>query len=229
MNSFSLTIVVPCKNEENNVLNVLHKIILFKKDINVQVIVVDDGSSDSTFEKVNQFKKDNGFIELIRNEKSLGLGGAFWSALKHASGEFVFILPGDDENDVECMFDLFNGITFQDLVVCHISNLENRSFFRRSLSSLFTLILNFTFRQKLKYYNGTSIYRKATLMKIKPECSGFFFSAEIVLKFIKFGYKYSEASVKLNKIRASKSNALTLESFYRVVLDYFKLVKFWYF
>ena len=55
----TLSIYVPCFNEENNITNTLNKIKEAAQHISYEVIVVDDGSEDKTMEMIEKFNKDN--------------------------------------------------------------------------------------------------------------------------------------------------------------------------
>lgn len=229
MSTKSLSIIIPCKNEEKSIYNVLESVWKYHDKFKIEVLVVDDGSIDNTYKKALDFIKDKENISIIHHSHSRGLGGVFWSAINYASGEYVFIVPGDGENDIDSMFNLFETIKDEDIVICYVKNKQMRTLFRQLLSATFTFILNLTFQKNLKYYNGTSIYKRTSLLKIIPECSGFFFSAEIVLKFLKLNLKYKEIGVLLNKVEKRKSNALSFYNLGLIIVDYLKLIKYWYF
>ena len=57
MEKITLSIYVPCFNEENNITNTLHNIKEGIQNINYEVLVVDDASQDKTIEMVEKFQK----------------------------------------------------------------------------------------------------------------------------------------------------------------------------
>ena len=59
MEKITLSIYVPCFNEENNIVNTLNNIKEGVQLISYEVLVVDDASKDKTIEVVEKFKKNN--------------------------------------------------------------------------------------------------------------------------------------------------------------------------
>ena len=60
-----ISIVIPTFNEVKNIIPLLNKIIILIKDINYEIIIVDDDSPDGTSEEVTKFMKNNQRIKLI--------------------------------------------------------------------------------------------------------------------------------------------------------------------
>ncbi len=67
-----LSVLIPAYNEINNIQNILNKI--GEVDIPMEIIVVDDGSTDGTRELLNTLKSDK--IKVVFHEKNQGKGGA---------------------------------------------------------------------------------------------------------------------------------------------------------
>ncbi len=97
-----IAVVVPAYNEEKLILRVLSTMPSFVD----RVIVVDDASTDHTYETVLDYIKRNGDqrIILIRHEKNTGVGGAIVSGYKRAIKEdmdIVAVMAGDGQMDPE--------------------------------------------------------------------------------------------------------------------------------
>ena len=89
----SLTIVVPFFNEEECVEFVLEEIRECQPD--AEVIAVDDGSSDSTWEKISKLSGVTG----LRLTENRGQSAAIYAGLRAASGSICVLLDGDGQND----------------------------------------------------------------------------------------------------------------------------------
>lgn len=63
--------------------------------LNIELIIVDDGSSDSTWDYLNDIANKN--IRIFKHEQPLGACAARNLAIKHAKGKFITGLDDDDE------------------------------------------------------------------------------------------------------------------------------------
>ena len=89
-----LSIIIPCFNEENTIEKIIKKILKIK-DIKKQLIVVNDGSVDKSF---NLIKKHKSKIDAIINHKyNSGKGSCIKSAQKKVKGNIVLIQDADLE------------------------------------------------------------------------------------------------------------------------------------
>lgn len=94
----SISIVIPCHNEEKAVSVVLGKIEALRASWPLirEVIVVDDGSSDAS----SALLSARGDITVLRNEKAEGYGAALKRGFRHASGELILFMDMDDTYDI---------------------------------------------------------------------------------------------------------------------------------
>lgn len=90
-----VSILFPCYNAEK-FLYVALESILAQDYSNLQVICVDDGSSDSTAQILEEFKLADTRIEIITLEKNGGLINCLNTAIKHVKGEFFARMDADD-------------------------------------------------------------------------------------------------------------------------------------
>lgn len=137
--------VLPAYNEEESLPNLLKRIADLKSthNVKVNVIVVNDGSSDNT----EQIAKDNSSdinLTLVNHEKNMGLGQAVQTGIKEAlsqSGinDIIIIMDADDTHDVSLMDQMITKIeNGADIVIASRfvqgGNDESAPPFRRLLS-----------------------------------------------------------------------------------------------
>src|SRR2546425_5360991 len=102
-----ITVVIPAKNEEAVVGSVIKAV--FKSDYphsKLEVIVVDDGSTDRTWERIQRVSSDLDFSErliLIRHDGNYGKRIALASAISRAHGEIVVCIDSDSFVDREAI------------------------------------------------------------------------------------------------------------------------------
>jgi len=93
----AVSIVVPAYNEEESIGNVLADLLKIESDVPpMEIIVIDDGSTDRTSEEVKKFPS----IRYIRHEKNMGKGAAIKTGFKAALGKVVVIQDADLEYPV---------------------------------------------------------------------------------------------------------------------------------
>ena len=97
-----LSIIIPAYNEENRLPDSLPKIIGFVRQQNypVEIIVVDDGSTDRTAAVVKEFQRDVPFISLLKVSHG-GKGHAVKVGMLHAKGEYLFLCDSDLSMPIE--------------------------------------------------------------------------------------------------------------------------------
>jgi len=230
-NALALSVVMPALNEEDNVISAIERTLsaFDHLGINGEVVVVNDGSTDSTGSLVAQKAQEEERVRMIVHETPQGIGASFWDGVSVAEGDVVIMFPGDDENEPTEALRYFHVLENVDIVVPFICNKGMRSKRREQLSSLFTSIVNLTFRTRLNYTNGTVLYRRAILAELELKSNGFFYQTELLIKAIKRGYLFAEVPNLLRKRSSGVSKAISLKSFYAVVKGYLQLVMDVYF
>jgi len=88
-----LSVILPVYNEAKTIRQILERINAV--DIDKEVIVIDDGSSDGTDRILNEIKFDN--LKIIHHTSNRGKGAAVLTGIAHATGEYVIIQDADLE------------------------------------------------------------------------------------------------------------------------------------
>jgi dolichol-phosphate mannosyltransferase len=108
--------VLPAYNEEESLPNLLDRIAALKSTLGVKVnvVVVNDGSSDNT-EIVAKQSAENLSLTLVNHEKNMGLGQAVQTGIKEAlsqagSNDIILIMDADDTHDVSLMDQMVSKI-----------------------------------------------------------------------------------------------------------------------
>lgn len=95
------SLVIPLKNEEENVRDLIEEIKPVMKGLNQpwELIAVDDGSTDNTLNELEKLKVSCPELKVLVFDKNYGQSAAFDAGFKAAKGEFVITLDGDRQND----------------------------------------------------------------------------------------------------------------------------------
>jgi glycosyltransferase involved in cell wall biosynthesis len=92
-----LSVIVPVYNERNTVVEVLRRIRAVELPLALEVIVVDDGSTDGTAKVLSALEDST--VKVLHHVVNRGQGAAIRTALEKASGDLVLICDADLEYD----------------------------------------------------------------------------------------------------------------------------------
>lgn len=222
MYDYVVSVVMPALNEEANITAAVENVVesFNKTGITGEIVVVNDGSTDSTKHKVECLIKKYSNIRLLNHEKPKGIGASFWEGIQISKGEIVTMLPGDGENDA---FEILRYVPLMsqvDIVIPFVYNINVRPLKRRMLSKLYKGIINVSFGMLLNYMNGTVMYRKSILDNISLKASGFFYQTELLIKCLKNNYMYAEVPYILMTRSSGGSKATSFKSLLGVIKGY---------
>jgi GT2 family glycosyltransferase len=184
----AVSIVVPTYNGERTILRTLSSIAR-QRHKPLELIVVDDGSRDSTVSLVEDFVKKTEFsgkFNLVRHDVNLGLSRSLNDGVRAAHGDYVLILHQDcefvGENWVEQAVSFMSDERVAVVTGYYgLSDVEDESFVKRAFG---VLRKQFHFRPQIKYEEATfsegkcDLYRKDLLTKIGGFPTGYRIAGE---------------------------------------------------
>ena len=91
----SLSIIIPVYNCEKTIKKCLHSIFSQKTDLNYEIIIVDDGSTDNSIHVIENIIADKSNVKFLQQENA-GAGAARNKALLYATGDYLLFIDGDD-------------------------------------------------------------------------------------------------------------------------------------
>ena len=107
----SLSVVVPVRNEEDNVAELIFEIRkALKNKIHYEMIYVDDGSTDHTYKNLINLQKTYKELRVIRHQKSCGQSTAVRTGVKHAQYDWIVTLDGDGQNNPQDIPELLKAL-----------------------------------------------------------------------------------------------------------------------
>ena len=107
----SLSVVVPVRNEEDNVAELIFEIRkALKNKIHYEMIYVDDGSTDHTYKNLINLQKTYKELRVIRHQKSCGQSTAIRTGVKHAQYDWIVTLDGDGQNNPKDIPELLKAL-----------------------------------------------------------------------------------------------------------------------
>jgi len=160
-----ISVVVCVYNEEGNIKPLIEKITVSLRQIDHEIIYVDDGSTDKTVDEI--LSCDNPALTLISLKKNYGQSSALAAGISHAKGEFIVLLDGDLQNDpadIPMMLEKAEKEGW-DLVAGYRKNRKDGMILRKIPSLLANVIIRKTTRVKIKDYGCTLKLFRSDLAK----------------------------------------------------------------
>ena len=165
-----LSIIIPSYNELNNLKYLIKKInSIVLKNRNIEIIIVDNGSTDGSKNYIENNKKLFSKIKFVRVKKNIGYGYGIKYGLKFATGNIISWTHADLQFDISDITKFFkknnNLIINQNLVIK--GRRQNRSFLDVFFTNGMSIIVNFIFNTKIKDINGQpKIFNRNLIKKI---------------------------------------------------------------
>lgn len=100
-NNVLITYIIPCYNAEQNILKLLESISISSSQIKYEIICIDDGSTDDTYNIINGFCSAHNNVYLIHQNNS-GVSAARNNGIKKARGKYIVFADSDDEYLFPC-------------------------------------------------------------------------------------------------------------------------------
>jgi dolichyl-phosphate beta-glucosyltransferase len=204
-----LSVVIPVYNEESRVGKTLEDSLAYlkKKKIRAEILVVDDGSKDKTFEVVGGIKrKARGFaLKILRHEVNRGKGAAVQTGALAAQGETVLFMDADNATPLS-EFDKFRPLLKEGIEVIVGSRAVNRKevkvpqpLYRQALGRLANLLIQLMVVQGIwDTQCGFKAFTRKASLRIFPlqTINRFGFDFELLFLAHKLGFSMREISVQ---------------------------------
>ncbi|HUD09761.1 MAG TPA: glycosyltransferase family 2 protein [Patescibacteria group bacterium] len=201
-----LSIVVPVFNEEKTILQILER--LKKADISVpyEIIVVDDGSTDSTREKLKTVRN----VKIILHKNNQGKGAAVKTGIKNATGDYILIQDADLEYNPDEIKGLLKPILENKAKVVYGTRLNRVPHLKKEEAKhlfiihyfgnrFLSLVTSALYGQWLTDMETCyKLFPKKAVSSIRLNARGFEFEPEVTAKLLKQGYKIKEVSITTN-------------------------------
>lgn len=165
-NKQSLTVSIPAYNEEQTIEKVVKEVLSVLKSIrsisSYELLLVNDGSTDSTPNIINRLAQKNKKIRVIHHKENMGFSGAIVTSLFKPKTDLVFLGPADGQFDYRQMRKFIPEIQYSDVVVAYrIHNVE--PWRRKFQSKVYHTLARVFFDIKLKEFTSVTLWRKSIL------------------------------------------------------------------
>jgi len=193
-----ISVVIPVYNEADTIEEIIKKV----KDVPIEkeIIVIDDGSTDGTKNKLQNYS--SGGIKAFYHPKNLGKGAALKTGFKHCQGEIVVTQDADLEYDPQEYHSLLEPIIKGAADVVYGSRLSGGRpqrvylFWHKCGNRMLTFLTNLLYNNTLSdMETGYKVFRRKVLDSFSIRSNGFAVEPEITAKVFKRNWRVYEIPI----------------------------------
>ena len=156
-----LSVVVPCYNEEDSLEFFLDEIQKTLADYNYEVIFINDGSEDSTLEKIRNLANSNPNVKYISFSRNFGKESAIYAGLVNATGNLICLIDADLQHPPYLIPEMIDAISEgYDVAAARRVSKKGEPFFKTLGSRFFYRLFNSI--SSMKLIPGATDYRVMT-------------------------------------------------------------------
>lgn len=221
--------IMPAYNESGHIYGNIHETCgVFRRTKRAfEVIVVNDGSTDSTYEEARRAESELPDVKVVHYSDNNGKGNALKEGFRHAVGEYVVFLDSDLDLHPGQLHKLFRIMrnSRADVVIGskhHPKSQLEYPVVRKVISRVYALILKALFNLPLRdTQTGLKIFNYEVLEKVFPKVLSkrYAYDLEILVNANRLGYKVVESPVVLNFKRPRKWGRIGFNDLYSTGMD----------
>jgi glycosyltransferase involved in cell wall biosynthesis len=219
-----LSVFIPVFNEAENLEGCVSavKAALEKNAVPFEILIVDDASFDRTAEIAEDIALGDERVRVMHHSQNLGIGGGFCTAIEHASGDWLLLIPADIAMDLDDLHLYLEAAVQADVVVGLRSNRDDYSFFRKLVSWVNIHLIKLLFGMKEHQFQFISMYRLAMLHRMQIEyADSAFFLAEVLIKARVMGMRLVEVEIRYIPRRAGRASGVSEKAILHTLRDMF--------
>ncbi len=192
----NISFVLPMYNEEDNIKGAIDQLKTLARDLTdgtIEIVVVDDASTDKSAEIVRAIAARDFSVKLFRMEKNTKFGGAFAKGLKSATGDVVLYMDSDMPVEIDDIKKSLPLIAESDIVTGYSKVEKGDTLKRKIMSGVYNAMVRALFGLDIKDINsGYKIMRRKVLAGIEFVSRSPFADVEIFIHARKYGFKVTQ-------------------------------------
>ncbi|MFA6171557.1 MAG: glycosyltransferase family 2 protein [Patescibacteria group bacterium] len=219
------SLVIPAYNESSSLNSAISPLMdeIEKVETDFEIILVDNGSTDDTRERLAGLEKIFPRLKTVRVFPNQGYGNGILAGLKSARGEIIGWTHADNQIAPADIVRAYQKMLNENLQLCKAVRKERESGWRRTQSRAYNFIFHRLFKSGLRDINSPpKIFSRSLYEKINLCSLGWFIDPELVIKALREGAKIGEVEISWKPREGSRSKVSLTAS-----LDFlFNMIKY---
>jgi len=214
-----LSVVIPAYNEAHTMGEVLEPILELACAHNWEIIVVDDGSTDSTAERIRHFTPHDR-LKLITHKRNRGYGAAIKTGIRASLAPRIATIDSDGQHDPDDLLKLLPLLDEYELIVGVRTSLIHSPLSRMPGKWIINGLANYLSGQWIPDLNsGFRLFQTNSVKKYLHLCpDGFSFSTTTTLVFLNRGYNVAFAPITIRSRRKGGKSTVKVSTGFATLL-----------
>ena len=227
MTDSDYTVIMPFFNEENTLEMAITNLV--NEDFASEIILVNDGSNDKSYEIASRLQNKHEFVKLIESKENKGKGHALKLGINVASKKYIGVLDADLEYSPNDLKNLFKEIDINNLdIVCGSrfigdfkrDNIYVRTYLANKFLSMFFSIIH---REKVTdIATCLKVFRKTLFDSIDLKANGFSIEVEILAKTLSKSDNFKEFPISYTARSYEEGKKIKLIDGFRYIYSILK-------
>lgn len=222
-----VSVIIPAHNEEGRISQSIAETIRTFDEFNClyEIIIVDDGSTDKTFEEAKEIGRRHKHVSVKKNWENYGKGRAVKKGCRYAEGDYIVFLDADMDlhpGQLQTFMDIMR-LDDADVVIgskMHPNSVLDYPRDRKIMSLVYYWLVKLLFGLPVHdTQTGLKIFKSKVIRKVLPRLlvKKFAFDLELLANAHRLGFKIAEAPVVLDSKR--KFDRIGLRAIFQTTWD----------
>ena len=222
----SVSLLIPAFNEEATIGAVIEQAdaVLRQCAPDHEIIVLDDASTDRTFEIAQDAVRQYASLRVVRHAVNQGIAATFEELYRLANKDFVFLVSGDGQFPPETLLRCVPLLDRYDIVVCR-RTYKHYTPYRHAVSLLYRWLPRLLFGIDVIDPGGVKVVKREIYARVPVFSRGVFVEAERLIGAVRAGYRLASVDMVQTPRRAGTSRGARLSTVAAAGMD---LIRCWF-
>src|SRR2546426_3251450 len=224
LNPTSISVFLPAFNDETTIGELVSEALILLKSLtnDYEIIVINDGSTDSTAAVLDELASASDHIRIIHHPRNLGYGAALRRGFKNAGKDLIFYTDGDGQYDVKELALLLPLMTDEVDVINGYKIKRQDDRYRAVSGAIYNIVARWFFRLPVRDVDcDFRLIRRRALQRVSLSASSGAICVELVHKLAAAGCTFREVPVNHFERPHGGSRSFTRRALAQPVLDFF--------
>jgi len=217
----SLSIFFPVYNEAENIKKVITDTLSIADELSpdIEIIIVNDGSSDNTEKIVNELSKYDSRIRIINHPCNKGYGAALQSGFRAAEKDLIFYTDGDGQFSIFDLRELLQSKMDADVISCYRMNRKD-PWHRILNAKIFEFCVWIIFGLKIKDPDcAFKLYCRDVVDEISMTSQGAMIDVEMLLQAKRYGFQIMQKGVNHYPRRLGSASGANFKVIFKAIVE----------